>query len=103
MLDLAFQRQALALLTRAVARGDAPAWQLAMLTDRVRMGSGEPQVYGSIHVGDESGNWVPYQTEDPDGLEERRAQVGLPPLKEKTQELKARVDVEKDVQQRASL
>ena len=103
VLDLAFQRQALALLTSAVERGDAPAWQLAMLTDRVRMGSGEPQVYGSIHVGDESGNLVPYQTEDPDGVEERRAQVGLPPLKEKTQELKARVDVEKDVQQRASL
>lgn len=79
VLDLDFQRQALELLTAAVARGEAPAWQMAMLTDRVRMGSGQPQVYGSIHVGDEDGNLVPYTLEDPEGVEARRAEVGLPP------------------------
>ena len=102
VLDLDFQREALRLLTGAVERGDAPAWQMAMLTDRVRMGSGEPQVYGSIHVGDESGKLVPYVTEDPENVEARRAVVGLPPLAEKTAELKARVNVESEVQERAS-
>ena len=94
VLDLDFQRQALAALTAAVAAGDAPAWQMAMLTDRVRMGSGQPQVYGSIHVGDEQGNLVPYLTEDPNGVAARRAAVGLPPLEAKTAELKARVEAE---------
>jgi len=101
VLDLDFQRAALAALTQAVASGDAPAWQMALLTDRVRMGSGQPQVYGSIHVGDEHGGLVPYVTDDPEHVDARRAAVGLPPLEEKTAELKARVAVEQAVQGRA--
>ncbi|MEP7355971.1 MAG: DUF6624 domain-containing protein, partial [Anaerolineales bacterium] len=98
VLDLDLQRRALALLTAAVDRGEAPAWQMAMLTDRVRMGSGEPQVYGSIHVGGENGELVPYVTEDVENVEARRKAVGLPPLAEKTAELKARVAVEENAQ-----
>ncbi len=90
-LDVDFQRQALEALSGAVAAGEAPAWQMAMLTDSVRMGLGQPQVYGCIHVGDEQGRLVLYVTEDPEHVEERRAAVGLPPLTEKTGELKARV------------
>jgi hypothetical protein len=101
VLDVDFQQQALERLTAAVAQGDAPAWQMAMLTDRVRMGRGQPQVYGSIHVGDADGRLVPYVTEDPEGVEARRAAVGLPPLADKTAELKARVAVEADVQAKA--
>jgi hypothetical protein len=101
VLDLDFQRDALAALTAAVERGDAPARQMAMLTDRVRMGSGQPQVYGSIHMGDEHGNLVPYVTEDPEGVAERRAAVGLPPLEEKTAELKARVEIEQSFNAKA--
>jgi hypothetical protein len=66
------------------------------------MGAGEPQVYGSIHVGDENGNLAPYTTEDPENVEARRAAVGLPPLREKTEELKERVEVEQKVQARAT-
>ncbi len=101
VLDLALQQRALALLSAAVDRGDAAAWQMAMLTDRVRMGAGEPQVYGSIHIGDESGNLAPYLTEDPENVEARRLAVGLPPLTDKTAELKARVAVEERVQREA--
>jgi hypothetical protein len=101
VLDLALQRRALALLSAAVERNDAPAWQMAMLTDRVRMGAGEPQVYGSIHVGGENGELVPYETEDPENVEARRRAVGLPPLTDKTAELKARVAVEEKVQREA--
>ena len=101
VLDLPLQRRALALLSAAVDRNDAPAWQMAMLTDRVRMGAGEPQVYGSIHVGGENGELVPYETEDPENVEARRRAVGLPPLADKTAELKARVAVEEKVQREA--
>jgi hypothetical protein len=101
VLDLALQQRALALLSAAVDRGDAPAWQMAMLTDRVRMGAGEPQLFGSIHVGDANGNLVPYLTEDPDNVEARRQAVGLPPLTDKTAELKARVALEEKVQREA--
>ena len=101
VLDLALQRRALALLSAAVDRNDAPAWQMAMLTDRVRMGAGEPQVYGSIHVGGENGELVPYEIEDPENVEARRRAVGLPPLADKTAELKARVAVEEKVQREA--
>jgi DNA/RNA-binding domain of Phe-tRNA-synthetase-like protein len=57
----------------------------------VRMAEGKPQVYGCVHVDDGQGGLVPYPIEDPEGVEARRAAVGLPPLSEKTAELKARV------------
>jgi hypothetical protein len=88
VLDVDFQSQALSLLTAAVQRGDARPAQMAMLTDRVRTGTGRPQVYGSIHVGDEQGQLVPYWTEDPENVEARRAEVGLPPLVDKTADTK---------------
>jgi Family of unknown function (DUF6624) len=45
--QLDFQREALALLERAVHDGDAPASHLAYLTDRVRMNEGRPQLFGT--------------------------------------------------------
>jgi hypothetical protein len=101
VLDLPLQQRALALLSAALDQGDAPAWQMAMLTDRVRMGAGLPQLYGSIHVGGENGELVPYVTEDPDNVEARRKAVGLPPLTDKTAELKARMALEEKVQRSA--
>jgi hypothetical protein len=65
------------------------------------MGAGEPQLYGSIHIGDESGNLVPYLTEDPENVEARRLAVGLPSLADKTVELKARMAEEEKVQREA--
>ena len=94
VLDVDLQRQALALLEAAVAAGEAQPMHMAMLTDRVRMAQGKPQVYGCVHVDDGQGRLVPYPIEDPAGVEARRAAVGLPPLSEKTAELKARVVVE---------
>jgi hypothetical protein len=100
VLDVDLQRQALALLEAAAAAGEALPAHMAMLTDRVRMAEGKPQVYGCVHVGNEQGELVPYPIEDPDGVEARRAAVGLPPLSQKTAELRARVEQENAVQQR---
>lgn len=79
-----FQRQCLSLLLDAAARGEVPAWQPAMLEDRIRMFEKRPQLYGTQLEADDEGWLRPYQIEDPDRLAERREKVGLPPLPEVT-------------------
>ncbi len=54
-----FQRRCLALLEAAVARGEAPAWQVAMLTDRIRSLEGRPQSYGTQFDWDSNGELSP--------------------------------------------
>jgi len=78
--DPAFQREALDLLTDAVARDEARPRELAYLTDRVRVNEGRPQVFGTQMRPDENEMPVPKPIEDPERLDERRAQVGLEPF-----------------------
>lgn len=75
-----FQRRCLALLREAAARGDVPAWQPAMLEDRIRMFEGRPQIYGTQLEADNEGWLRPYPIEDPSRVSELRRQVGLPPV-----------------------
>ena len=77
-----FQRQCLALLQAASARGEVPAWQVAMLTDRVRVFEGRPQFYGTHFDWDADGHMSPLPIEDASSVEERRAHVGLESLAE---------------------
>ncbi len=64
----------------AVDAGEAPAWQLAYLTDRCRVAAGQPQVYGTQYDSDGfADNLRPYPIEDPEGLDARRAAVELEP------------------------
>ena len=78
-LNLAFQRQCQALLRRAVAGGEASPADLAHLTDRVLLASGEPQLYGTqITVRD--GQYAPARLQDPETVDARRAAVGLDPI-----------------------
>ena len=78
--DPAFQRQALELLREAVARGEARPRELAYLTDRVRVNEGRGQVYGTQMRPDENGLPVSQPVEDPERVDERRAEVGLEPF-----------------------
>lgn len=79
--DRAFQREVLALLETAVAQGEASGSDFAYLTDRVRIGMGELQVYGTqYNVVD--GVPVTFQLEDPESVDARRASVGLQSLAE---------------------
>jgi hypothetical protein len=80
----AFQRRCLALLEDAAARGEAPAWQPAHLADRIRSFEGRPQIYGTQFDWDDQGLMSPLPIEDPDGVDARRAALGLPPLAETT-------------------
>ncbi|WP_052868747.1 DUF6624 domain-containing protein [Streptomyces niger] len=74
--DPEFQRQALVQLEAAVEAGDAPARHLAYLTDRVLVGDGKPQLYGTQYT-DEGGSLRRQPVHDPDHLDERRTAMGL--------------------------
>jgi hypothetical protein len=78
----AFQHRCLALLREAVGHGDAPAVHAAYLEDRIRFNEGRPQVYGTCLDRDEGGRLSPGQLEDPERVDQRRREVGLPPLAE---------------------
>ena len=77
-----FQRRCLHYLKLAAANGDLPAWQPAMLLDRIRVFEGRPQVYGTSFDWDDGGQMSPLPIEDAQTVDERRAEVGLPTLVE---------------------
>ena len=80
-----FQRQALGILSAAAGRDEVPAWQAAMLEDRIRTFEGRPQRYGTQFDWDSAGQLSPLPIEDPAGLDERRKLLGLRPLEEEIQ------------------
>jgi hypothetical protein len=80
-LDLAFQKKCLGLLTAAVKEDDASAQDLAYLVDRVRVAEKKRQVYGT-QIDQVDGALKPKPIEDEEHVDERRKEVGLPPLSE---------------------
>lgn len=72
------QEQCLPLLEDAVARGDASPQDLAYLMDRVLMHWGKPQLYGTQYMV-RDGVLTLWTVHDPDGLDQRRAALGLEP------------------------
>lgn len=83
-----FQEECLPLLEDAVCRGDAAPRDLAYLTDRVLMHRGEPQVYGTQYRVME-GMLTLWTVREPEGLDRRRAALGLPPEAENRARLAA--------------
>ncbi len=72
----AFQRQALPLLRKAWQAGDASGEHLALLTDRVLVSEGKPQLYGS-QADIVDGKIVVKAVQDEPNLGKRRAELGL--------------------------
>jgi hypothetical protein len=85
----AFQRDCLRRLEAAAAKGAVPAWQPAMLLDRIRVLEGRPQVYGCSFDWDDDGLMSPLPIEDAEAVEARRAAVGLPTLAATTARIRA--------------
>ncbi len=77
-----FCRRCLAELKRAAEAGGVPQWQPAYLEDRIRWLEGRPQLYGTSFDWDERGLMSPTPIEDPEGVDARRAAVGLDPIGE---------------------
>jgi hypothetical protein len=80
--DLATQQKYLPMMRTAVRDGKANASALALLEDRVALGQGRPQIYGSQIMRDQThgGKYYVRPIADPDKVDERRAAVGLEPL-----------------------
>ena len=91
----AFQRRCLALIEAAIAAGDAPAWQAAYLSDRIRTFEGRPQLYGTQFDWDENGEMSPLPIEDEANVDARRLALGLPPLAEITARHRAKLGAER--------
>ena len=68
-------------MREAVKNGKAQASHLALLEDRVALGQGKKQIYGSqIHRDPATGKFFVAPIEDEPHVNQRRAAVGLDPL-----------------------
>lgn len=80
---LSDQLQYLAMMRAAVRKGDASPGDLAMLEDRVALRQGKKQIYGSqLKKEISSGEYFLLPLEDPDHVDQRRAEMGLEPMQE---------------------
>lgn len=79
--DRDFQRTCLALM-RAQSGGEVSPQNIAYLEDRVRVGAGRPQLYGTQFHTNQQGDLEPLPIEDQEQVDIRRAQVGLSTLAE---------------------
>jgi hypothetical protein len=75
--DRAWQERVLADLGPRVARGDMQRNYYAYLVDRVAVGAGRPQTYGTQGRCQGPGNLQLFEVIDREGLDRRRAEMGL--------------------------
>ncbi len=76
--DLETQQKYLPLMREAVKIGNASGSALALLEDRVALGEGKRQIYGSqIGYDNETNKNYILPLDDPDNVDKRRAEVGL--------------------------
>jgi len=82
-------------MREAVKHGKAQASNLALLEDRVALGQGKKQIYGS-QIGRDPETQLYYVSplEDPDNVDKRREAVGLQPLAEYVSRWQIKWDVE---------
>ena len=74
--DTAFQKRMLPDLKKSYEAGDIRGNHLAMLTDRILVGEGKPQLYGT-QANMVDGKPVFNEIKDPQNLDQRRAEMGL--------------------------
>ena len=81
--DTEFQKRCLALM-EAAPPGEVSLEDVAMLTDRVRVREGRPQLYATQFTLEQEGSdtHVLYPVEDHEHVHERRARMGMMPLEE---------------------
>lgn len=88
--DAEFRKSSLELLRKAVKEGEARGDQLALLTDRVLMLEGKPQIYGTQIKPFKDGKVEVWTIADEANVDKRRAEVGLGPLAEYLERLRQR-------------
>jgi len=76
--DIETQEKYLPMMRDALSKGNARASSLVLLEDRVALGKGEKQIYGSqVGRDQETGEYYILPLIDPDNVDKRRAEVGL--------------------------
>lgn len=81
--DIVTQEKYLPILQDAVDKGNARASDMALMKDRVLLGKGQKQIYGSqLEVGPKNGGYRVSAMIDPDLVDFRRKDVGLDPMAE---------------------
>jgi hypothetical protein len=93
--DPELQRTFLEALRGAAADGEASPANLAYLEDRVRVHDGRPQLYGTQFAVTD-GEFGPSPIEDPQHLDERRAEAGLEPFAVYQAQIRAGLEEEGD-------
>src|SRR5580765_5883849 len=86
--DLAFQKEMLPLVEESYKSGKLSGQSYALLLDRVLVGEGKPQVYGTQVKEWKDKEPVLQPIEDEANVDKRRAEVGLFPLSEYRELLK---------------
>lgn len=74
-------------------RSDLSKSRVALMTDRILMNKGEPQIYGSQITSRNGGPNELYDLRDPEYVDYRRAQMGMGPLQEYAQRFGVEFDV----------
>jgi hypothetical protein len=72
----------LPMMREAVQNRNASPSSLALLEDRVALGKGEKQIYGSQIAGNSESGYIVQPLIDPDNVDKRRAEVGLGSLQD---------------------
>lgn len=90
----ATQEKYLPMMRGAVKNGKARGSSLALLEDRVALGQGKKQIYGSQIATGKDNKYYVMPLEDPDHVDERRKSVGLPPLAKYVENWNMEWDVE---------
>lgn len=85
----ALQRRCLPLLREAARSGEADPAHAAWLEDRIRVFERRPQRYGTHFDWDDEGRMSPCALEDPERVDEYRREVGLGPLAERIEQVRA--------------
>jgi Family of unknown function (DUF6624) len=85
--ELQQQKEFLPVLKLAAEAGEMAPSQVAHLEDKIRVGEGKHQLYGTLAVSDADGNPVLAPVEDPQNLDERREKVGLPPIEKQLEQM----------------
>jgi len=81
--DLEYQKKYFPMLKEAVNKGEADRDDAALLEDRILMREGKKQIYGTqLHFNEATKKLELWPIEDEEGVDARRARVGLEPIAE---------------------
>ncbi|WP_242920850.1 DUF6624 domain-containing protein [Pontibacter liquoris] len=81
--DLKIQEKYVPLMRAAAEKGEVSKANLALLEDRILAGNGKPQLYGSqVRLNPETQRYELHPILDEPHVDNRRAEMGLPPLKD---------------------